>query len=44
MHLMTNWGTWIFDGDKTKTVTPLKAIKELVGGQSAGDIRAGSDL
>ena len=24
-------GTWIFDGDKTKTVTPLKAIKELVG-------------
>ena len=32
-------GTWIFDGDKTKTVTPLKAIKE-----SAGDIRAGSDL
>lgn len=24
-------GTWVFDGDKTKTVTPLKAIKELVG-------------
>ena len=23
-------GTWIFDGDKTKTVTPLKAIKERV--------------
>ena len=24
-------GTWIFDGDKTKTVTPLKAIKEQIG-------------
>ena len=24
-------GTWVFDGDKTKTVTPLTAIKELVG-------------
>lgn len=24
-------GTWVFDGDKTRTVTPLNAIKELVG-------------
>lgn len=24
-------GTWVFDGEKTRTVTPLKAIKELVG-------------
>lgn len=24
-------GTWVFDGDKTKTVTPLTAIRELVG-------------
>ncbi len=24
-------GTWVFDGDKTRTVTPLAAIKELVG-------------
>lgn len=26
-------GTWVFDGDKTKTVTPLTAIRELVGDQ-----------
>lgn len=24
-------GTWVFDGDKTHTVTPLTAIKQLVG-------------
>lgn len=24
-------GTWVFDGDKSKTVTPLAAIRELVG-------------
>lgn len=24
-------GTWVFDGDKSKSVTPLNAIKELVG-------------
>lgn len=24
-------GTWVFDGDKSRTVTPLNAIKELVG-------------
>lgn len=24
-------GTWVFDGEKTRTVTPLNAIKELVG-------------
>lgn len=24
-------GTWIFDGEKSKTVTPLKAIQQLVG-------------
>lgn len=24
-------GTWVFDGDKNKTVTPLSAIRELVG-------------
>ena len=24
-------GTWVFDGDKAKSVTPLNAIKELVG-------------
>ncbi|WP_373828768.1 glycoside hydrolase family 3 N-terminal domain-containing protein [Bacteroides heparinolyticus] len=24
-------GTWVFDGEKTRTVTPLTAIKELVG-------------
>ena len=24
-------GTWVFDGDKTHTITPLHAIKELVG-------------
>ena len=34
-------GTWVFDGDKTKTVTPLTAIKELVGDKVQGDIRTG---